>query len=516
MRVRPAALVVLASFLSWAAAAAEVPTPARETPAQTSLSPAATGLIAGKVVASDSGRPVRFALVTLASTEQALRWVMRSGERTLEPTESGQTDERGRYRIGLLPAGEYVVRATPSNGAIPEGSTASDGRDGPARRADAAPPAAKAGFAPIFFPGTPVIANAGSIALAVDEERIGVDFQLPLVPLTRITGVVTGPDGRPVAGVSVSLTDSALFGGTTMGTVTDADGRFVLGDVAPGQYAISARTGQQQMFAIRGGIVGGIVDVAVDRFFVVRTDSPKPPSADDTANASVPKLWAEAEVAVTGAAPADVSLVLQPGRTVTGRLAFEGASAPPPLDGVRVSLVSADRDADGDREVDKNGQFTVSDLIPGRYQVRVRGAAAPWTLATAVLAGRDTLDVLLDVPTDRDVSGLALTMHDRTTGLSGTLATIADRPVPVHTIVVFSSDEQYWTPRSRRIQATRPASDGMFAFTDLPPGRYHLAAVGDAEPGQWFDPSFLKQLIGGSVPITLGDGEKKVQDLQIR
>jgi hypothetical protein len=68
---------------------------------------------------------------------------------------------------------------------------------------------------------------------------------------------------------------------------------------------------------------------------------------------------------------------------------------------------------------------------------------------------------------------------------------------------------------SRRIQATRPSTDGRFQFRDLPSGDYRLIAVTEAEQGQWFDPNFLRQLLGGSMTVMLGEGEKKQQDIRV-
>ena len=46
-----------------------------------------------------------------------------------------------------------------------------------------------------------------------------------------------------------------------------------------------------------------------------------------------------------------------------------------------------------------------------------------------------------------------------------------------------------------------------------------VAAVGDGvtdvEPGEWYDPAFLTQLAGVSIPIALGAGERKVQDIRL-
>ena len=48
----------------------------------------------------------------------------------------------------------------------------------------------------------------------------------------------------------------------------------------------------------------------------------------------------------------------------------------------------------------------------------------------------------------------------------------------------------------------------------MPPGEYRLVAVDDVEPGQWFDPAFLKELIGASMPVSLAPGEKRTQDIR--
>ena len=80
---------------------------------------------------------------------------------------------------------------------------------------------------------------------------------------------------------------------------------------------------------------------------------------------------------------------------------------------------------------------------------------------------------------------------------------------------MYPSDSRYRTPQSRRIVRTRPATDGRFTFRNLPPGEYRLAPVLDPEPGSWFDPAFLQQLDGGAMRITIGEGEKKEQNLRV-
>lgn len=58
-------------------------------------------------------------------------------------------------------------------------------------------------------------------------------------PTGSVQGQVATGDGRPVAGAAVTLVPLEAQA-PAVETVTDADGRFRLGDLAPGQYSVSA------------------------------------------------------------------------------------------------------------------------------------------------------------------------------------------------------------------------------------------------------------------------------------
>ncbi len=136
-------------------------------------------------------------------------------------------------------------------------------------------------------------------------------------------------------------------------------------------------------------------------------------------------------------------------------------------------------------------------------------------MQSAVFGGRDVLDTMLEVKPGDELSGGIVTFTNQSTELSGMLQDNSGKPVADYTIVVFASDRRYWTPMSRRIQAARPSTDGRFSFRNLPAGDYRLIAVVDPEPGEWFDPAFLDQVVAATMPVSLGDGERKVQDVRI-
>jgi hypothetical protein len=173
-------------------------------------------------------------------------------------------------------------------------------------------------------------------------------------------------------------------------------------------------------------------------------------------------------------------------------------------------------------QVDETGRFTVSGVMPGRYQVNAFVPAAPgagpgvgWTLQSAVFKGRDVMDFTLDVAAGDEISGGVLTFTDQSQQISGMLQDQTGRPAPDYTIIVFAADKRYWVPQGRRIRTARPGTDGKFTVPNLPVGEYRLAAVVDIATGEANDPAFLEQLLQASVPITLAAGDRKVQDLRI-
>jgi hypothetical protein len=185
---------------------------------------------------------------------------------------------------------------------------------------------------------------------------------------------------------------------------------------------------------------------------------------------------------------------------------------------------------------DAGGRFTIAGVSPGRYTLSAtvlapgqttpdgglgrggRGAQATnsgWTLKSAVVDGLDILDFPVDVGPNQNLSNVLVTFTNRTQELSGTIQDAAGRPTSDFTIIVFATDNRYWLPQSRRIASARPGTDGRFLVRGLPAGDYRLTAVTDVEPGEWYDPAFLSQVGASSIPVSLVEGDRKVQDIRL-
>ncbi len=494
---------------------------------------------------------------------RVMRFVMRTGERTLQQAGQDTTDDRGMYRVYGLQPGEYLVSAMPRNvgvGAIREavlaevetllqeaqalgagggragqvGGLAATGGRGQELIERAAvlqqqvteEEAQTEAYAPVYYPGTTTPVGALPVALGVGEERIAIDFQLQLVSTARVSGTVTSYDGSVPQGVQVSLVPADSMGLRVPGvgsnnTRPGPDGGFEITNVTPGEYRLMARATVRETPLEAGGA----------------TAAGRGGRAGRGAGAIAEVLWASVDIGVSGQNVSNVVLALRPGMKVSGRMTFQGAGAPPTdLSGARVTLVPrGDQEGGGGGNppatVDSMGQFTISGVAPGLYSVSAnvsaggrggRGGgqqpaatAASWTLKSALVNGVDALDFPMSVDPNQDVSGIILTFTDQTQELSGTIQDATGRPTSDFTIVVYPADQALWTPQSRRIAATRPDTDGRFQISSLPPGNYRLTAVTDAEPGEWFNPDFLAQLIGGSIPVSLAEGERKTQDIRL-
>ncbi len=154
-----------------------------------------------------------------------------------------------------------------------------------------------------------------------------------------------------------------------------------------------------------------------------------------------------------------------------------------------------------------SGTTTASDAIGPELVI----GEAHWSLRSVVVGGREVFDLPVEIGA-ADVAGGVATFTDLHSELSGTLQSASGIPAPEYDVVMLPSSPAMWL---RRVQSTRPATDGRFAFYDLPAGDYLLAALTDVEPADLADTAFLESLAKAALPVHLAEGETKVQSLRI-
>jgi hypothetical protein len=207
-------------------------------------------------------------------------------------------------------------------------------------------------------------------------------------------------------------------------------------------------------------------------------------------------------------------------------MAFDPASGPPPSDLSRLSVrlspaptagvtVSVNAPA---AAPNPDGSFRFEGVTPGRYVVNASlpGGPPPWVLRSARVGDTDAADTGFEVRPGQDAPEVVLTFTTRMAELSGRLLDGTGKPSAALSIFLFSVDPQHWSQRTRRIRPpTRAGTDGTFRFTNLLPGEYFLAALSDYEQADIFKPEFLEQVAAAATKITIGEGEKKSQDIRI-
>lgn len=462
------------------------------------------GVITGRV-ADEDGEALARALVTVQ------RYLYVRGERQLQPVGGDQTDDRGQYRIFGLPPGDYYVSAS-ANGleqVIGRGlqqlaagiGAGRGGRGGGPLGLGAAGASTEpepTGYAPTYYPGVVSAPEAGRIAVGPGQEVTGIDFQIVLVPLATVSGIVGGADERPTV---LLMPQAAAAGGFAQLAAqvfsgrAQADGTFSIDSVPPGRYVAVARSGG-------------------------RSGEPR---------------TGMQPVVVNGQNVDGVTLTLQPGVTLSGNITVESSGTPSPTDYSVFRVDAPDVNPlpigaggggrgggpfGGAPRTEKNGSFAITNLIPGLHYLRVIGGGVqgqgqtPWTVKAITVGGQDVTDQPIELKPGQNLDNVTVVLTDRTTEISGTVRDAKNAGVAALTVIAFSADPQHWRAQSRRIAAVRTDSSGAFHVRNLPPGDYLLAAVDDVQQGEWFDPAYLEQIRADAKRISLSEGDKKTQDLR--
>lgn len=233
------------------------------------------------------------------------------------------TDDRGSYRIGLLEPGEYLVcvpmsQALAANATLEDMATIAGGgyasalltalsaggpgvsfnyssADGGATfnvttagaALTTAPTTQGQAYATVFYPFAPTASRATLVKVTSGAEQSGLDFQLRPVPVSRISGTVTGPNG-PAANLAVTLRPSQagdLIAPMETATArTDGAGNFRFNSVPQGDYIVRVASagaplngpGPVRIVTSANGIVA-VDEIAVAPGAAGRGGPPPPP-----------------------------------------------------------------------------------------------------------------------------------------------------------------------------------------------------------------------------------------------
>ena len=556
-----------------AAAIASGQPPVRPQPAQTSpprdVQPAqtGTGVISGRILAADTGRPLRRAQIRLTAPELGR-----------EPRTTS-TDADGRYEFTDLPAGRYTVSVS------------------------------RSGYLRLQY-GQHRPGEQGKPLQVLDRQTIvDVDFALPRMSV--ISGRVTDELGEPIAGVVIYALRRTYFDGrmrlatASEGPLkqTDDDGEYRISGLPPGTYVIVAKTmdkwtisesGRETTMAysptyypgathvadatkITLGIgketsnadfslipgraatlsgtafdssgrplktaflteemrgpgsssfrLSGNTTVAADGTFKLSNVAPgeyKLMGTSGAVESDKPPQAVAQPIVVDGTDIDNLALVASAGWSITGKVTTENGAVPAiQRDRIRIVETLENIDADPARnntaftnatsgQVKDDWTFTVTNIF-GRGRL---GATLPegWVVKAVLHNGRDITHTPIDMKSGEQLSGVQVIVTDRVATLTGELTDDNGAPLADGTIIVFAADSTRWYEGSRFVRAGRPDQKGRYQIKDLLPGDYFVVAVDYVEQGWWNDAEYLESLRSRAQKLTVGDGESQTIALKV-
>jgi hypothetical protein len=345
------------------------------------------------------------------------------------------------------------------------------------------------GFANTFYPGASRPAEAASIALASGESRTAIDFVVRLAPTVTVSGRVDGPSG-PMAHLALSLLpaggsidDFARTGSAT--AITNAAGEFSFLALLPGEYTLSSTLA-----------------------LIINESMGEGQS-----------LWASQALSVGEKGIANLTITMQPGLPMSGRVEFRSTSGTTNRPSARQFLslqpIGAAMWRTARAVVQSDGTFRSAGDPPGRYTIN---AVTPegWFWQTTSLAGKPLIDELLELGTF-EVSGLVLTFGETTNHVSGRVSDATGAADPDAAVIAFAADSDAWQEgvfTSRRARKVFATSAGTYDIATLAPGDYYVVAIDRRLALNWQDPKFLESLIAGATKVTLGAEDQKTVALR--
>jgi hypothetical protein len=526
-----------------------------------------TAEIRGRVIAFDTGQPVRRATVHVSAP--GVRF-----------NSSTVTDELGQYEFGHLPAGRYIVVASKNSFVtMAYGQTAPGGSSRPvivkerekANNIDITllsgsvitgrvldefgDPAVNARVTLLHAQFTQgqrrLLPSGGATTNDVGEFRIfGLtpgEYYLSATmspnPLPNISGTpqttndhngyaptyyagtpfasaaerLTLAPGQVRSDISMSLVPTRL--GSVSGFAVDAQGRPMMAGnvsaIARGEQTTGGGSGR-----IRPDGTFLIQNLPPGEYLLRTGAAPLVAPGASASDLSAPEV-SVANVAVNGDDLTGVRVSPLLPATGVGRLVFDDQAAAqsltPALIRISAQTVSP-QDAIGvspaPTPVKDDLTFELK-VPPARASLRV-GVPQPWQVKSIWLNGVDVTDAGILFNAGEDVSGIEIDLTDRAQTVAGTVVNARGDTIASYVVVLFPQERSRWVSAWNRFVAIgRADAEGNFKVTSLPPGDYYAMALDHVDPTRWQDPEFLQTLTPEATRFSIGDGETKTLYLKL-
>jgi beta-lactamase regulating signal transducer with metallopeptidase domain len=373
------------------------------------------------------------------------------GSQRTEPA-FAQTVEDGHYRVAAAP-GDYYVRAY-----VGEALPATTGER-------------PAVYIPTFYPGVRTMEEGQPLRVDGGFDLYDIDFTLVTASLARVRGRIVDPSGDTLAGLRVVAhrMNGGPKGDRPVSAAVDAEGRFDLRDVLPGEYMLNVLDPRQTSRWV-GATKHLTVDADLD----------------------------------------DLEMRAETGARIVGRIVRD-AAANHDLDFTEVRVGFEKRMTDsgfmtsGGAPIAADGTFETE--TPGGAILITATPPDGWTVKSIHL---DRVDVDGQaVNMSGGTRQLQIVLTDRASSVTGMVVDRNGRTLGGYSVVLFADDERRWTPNSRFVMAAQSSQTGQFRLKDVPAGDYLAVAVRDLPFRAWTNPDVLVALRGVATRLHVNDAEQK-------
>lgn len=164
---------------------------------------------------------------------------------------SALSDDRGWYRIGDLPPGSYIIRATPPRAPI-SSIDRPDGRSTSSQAGARMVQVPLRGFAETYYPGQSTYADAVAVLLGSGDVRRDADIFVKRVVLTKINGrLIMNGSGSQVE-LKIQKLDAFDVPASLVTAPSVENNSFTVSDLTPGQYLIKATARRDRSVVVAG------------------------------------------------------------------------------------------------------------------------------------------------------------------------------------------------------------------------------------------------------------------------
>jgi hypothetical protein len=383
-----------------------------------------------------------------------------AGLRSFQTVGNVRTNDRGEYRLYWMTPGRYYLAAGTPQG--PAGGGFGFGeRTSPNESGDS--------YTFMFYPGVTDIARAVAIDVRPDGDFVA-DFVVPKQQLYTIRGRVVIPASTVAPpSASIALAFQPLNGQNSMFSrnpiYNGATGSFELREVIPGPYVIFANT------------VAGSARAPVD---VVNAD-------------------------IDG-----ITLVVNAGLSIAGRVSVEGGSLPAagvrfqfrPLVGGSPSMVG---NLPNNSQVNPDGTFRIDNVLPGHYRI------VPPTLQDLYIKQMrfDRMDALNQpveaVQRGQDAPFLDVVFSGNVSQIEGIVSDTRLQPVAGAQVVLIPDANR---DRVDLYKTVTTDQLGRFTLRGVAPGDFKLFAWESLEPNSYFDPDVVRRAEPSGKSVKVSESSK--------